>query len=81
MRKTLNEMRAELTNRATKARAHWKATLKEAERKLYREHRDDGLSKWDIYDLAEKDPKVIDANARLLEVCECCRIIGADIGD
>ena len=80
MRKTLNEMRAELTQKATTARAHYYATKRDAKLRIVKENKGKGLSEWDIFDLVEKDSKVLEAQARLLAICDCCNIIGADIG-
>ena len=75
---TIKQRRAQLTEKCTKARAHFLATEKMVRRDIDRKY--PNLEWYKKSELVEKDPRYIEANTRLLALCDAANIMGADTG-
>ena len=79
MKKTMAERKKELFDATTKARKHFLAV----ERKLRQRYAKQNPNKewYEIADMVDKDVEYVDANARLLSLCDACIIMGIECGE
>jgi vacuolar-type H+-ATPase subunit D/Vma8 len=74
---TLNERRAQLTERVVAARQEWQRVRHEVNQQIRKAN--PGGDYWDLWDQTDSDKRVAVAEARLLALCDAANIMGAEI--
>ncbi len=79
LKKTIKERKQELYDKTTEARANFHTVEKKVFAKVRKEHPE--LAWYEQFDLVRKDSEYIQAESRLLGLCDACNIIGIDCGE
>ena len=78
-KQTIKERKQALYDATTKARSHFLAVDKRLTAKLEKQHPD--LRWWEVSSLVRNEKEWIEANTRLISLCDACNLIGIECGE
>ena len=79
MKESIKERKQKLYDATTRARIHFLATERMVSKKVKLANPD--MPWYDQYKLVRSNPEWIEANAKLMGLCEACNLIGIECGE